>query len=39
MQNLIVYILFLGAIVYLFYQFFGKKKSKKSCGSESCGCH
>ncbi|MFK8037184.1 MAG: FeoB-associated Cys-rich membrane protein [Crocinitomicaceae bacterium] len=38
-QVVIVYILFLSAIGYLGYTFLGKKKSAKSCGSDSCGCH
>ncbi|PZE16509.1 FeoB-associated Cys-rich membrane protein [Putridiphycobacter roseus] len=37
-QTIIVYSLFALALTYLGVRFFGKKKAKKSCGGDSCGC-
>jgi F0F1-type ATP synthase membrane subunit b/b' len=45
-QNIIVLLIFVGAIAFLIKKFFwkspissAKKKSSKSCGSAGCGCH
>lgn len=40
MQDVIVYILFGGAVVYLAYYFINKlnKNKKKNCSSGDCGC-
>lgn len=37
-QQLLVYIAFAAAMFFLFRKFFGKKKSKKNCGDDDCGC-
>jgi hypothetical protein len=38
MQQILVYIALGIALGFLFKKFFGKKKSKKNCGDEDCGC-
>lgn len=38
-QNSLVFIAILLAIIYLAKKFFFKNKSKKSCGTDDCGCH
>jgi len=38
-QEIIAFV-FLGfALAFLYKKFFGKKKPKKNCGSDDCGCH
>ncbi|HBI00746.1 MAG: FeoB-associated Cys-rich membrane protein [Bacteroidetes bacterium HGW-Bacteroidetes-23] len=38
-QEIIAFIILGIAIVVLYFHFFGKKKSKKNCSSDDCGCH
>ncbi|MFY7743506.1 MAG: FeoB-associated Cys-rich membrane protein [Flavobacterium sp.] len=38
-QTIIVYILVAFAIIFLLKPLFVKKKSKKNCGGNDCGCH
>nr|WP_156900314.1 FeoB-associated Cys-rich membrane protein [Flavobacterium filum] len=38
-QTIIVYILVAFAIIFLLKPLFVKKKSKKNCGDDDCGCH
>ncbi|MCX6183909.1 MAG: FeoB-associated Cys-rich membrane protein [Flavobacterium sp.] len=38
-QTTIAIGLLIAALVYVFRKFWPRKKSSKSCGSDSCGCH
>ena len=38
-QEILTYIALVVAVAFLYYKFFGKKKSKKDCGDDDCGCH
>jgi hypothetical protein len=38
-QDSIVYILVVLAVAFLFKPLFIKKKTKKKCGNNDCGCH
>jgi len=38
-QNILAITAVLLAIGFLVKKFFWKKKSKKSCGTDDCGCH
>ena len=38
-QEILSYIALGIALVVLYQKFFGKKKSKKNCGKDDCGCH
>jgi hypothetical protein len=37
-QDILVWLTFLGAIAFLIKKFFFKKKTKKACGQTDCGC-
>lgn len=39
MQDIIVIILVLSAVVYLIYRFIKSNKRKDDCGDGNCGCH
>lgn len=39
MQEILVYVALAIALVFLYNKFLGKKKSKKDCGSDDCGCN
>jgi hypothetical protein len=38
-QNILVSAAVLFAVGFLFKKLFFKKKTKKACGSDGCGCH
>ncbi|WP_395075058.1 FeoB-associated Cys-rich membrane protein [Flavobacterium sp.] len=38
-QEIIAFLILSAAVYFLYYKFFGAKKSKKNCGSNDCGCH
>lgn len=38
-QEILVYIVLVIALAFLYQKFFGKKKPKKNCGDDDCGCH
>jgi hypothetical protein len=38
-QKTLVYLAFGIALVFFYQKFFGKKKSKKKCNDDDCGCH
>ncbi|PSG87090.1 FeoB-associated Cys-rich membrane protein [Mesoflavibacter zeaxanthinifaciens subsp. sabulilitoris] len=38
LQNILVFLTFGLAISFLIKKFFYKKKSKKACGTDNCGC-
>lgn len=38
-QEIIVYIIFAGAVAFLIKKYFFKKKKASDCGSDDCGCH
>ena len=38
-QEIIAFFVLCIAIYFLYYKFFGAKKSKKNCGNNDCGCH
>ncbi|WP_445453287.1 FeoB-associated Cys-rich membrane protein [Flavobacterium sp. 25HG05S-40] len=38
-QELLVYLAVAIALGFLIRKFFWKKKSKKNCGDDDCGCH
>ncbi len=38
-QQLLVYLAFAAALIFLIRKFFGKKKAKKDCGNDDCGCN
>ena len=38
LQEILVFVCFLGAIFYMVKTFFFPKKTKKACGSDNCGC-
>jgi hypothetical protein len=37
-QEIIVYLIVVAALVFLVRKFIWKKKSKKNCGGTDCGC-
>ncbi|AUC82897.1 FeoB-associated Cys-rich membrane protein [Lacinutrix sp. Bg11-31] len=39
LQNIIVFIILSFAVGFLVKKYFWKKKSKKACGTDDCGCH
>lgn len=39
LQEILVYVAVLLAVIFLIKKFFFKKKTAKSCGEDSCGCH
>jgi len=39
LQNIIVFIILGIALAFLIKKFFWKKKTKKACGTDDCGCH
>lgn len=39
MQEIFVYFALGIALAYLYNKFFGKKKPKKNCGDDNCGCN
>lgn len=38
-QQILTYVFLVAALVFLYQKFFGKKKPKKNCGNDDCGCH
>ena len=38
-QQLLVYLAVAAALAFLIRKFFWKKKSKKNCGNDDCGCN
>ncbi|MEO5776332.1 MAG: FeoB-associated Cys-rich membrane protein [Flavobacterium sp.] len=38
-QQILVYLAVAVALVFIIRKFFWKKKSKKNCGDDDCGCH
>jgi len=38
-QSILVYVVLGIAIGFFIQKFIGKKKSKKGCGKDDCGCH
>jgi len=38
LQEILTYLALALALVFLYRKFFGKKKSKKDCGDDGCGC-
>jgi len=38
-QQVLVYLAFAAALAFLIRKFFGKKKTKKNCGDDDCGCN
>jgi len=38
-QEILVYIALFVALIILIKTFFGKKKSKKDCSNDNCGCN
>jgi len=39
LQNIIVLIILSFAVGFLVKKYFWKKKAKKACGTDDCGCH
>lgn len=39
LQEILVYLALGIAVVFLTKKYFWKKKSKKNCGKDDCGCH
>ncbi|WGD35666.1 FeoB-associated Cys-rich membrane protein [Olleya sp. YS] len=39
LQNIIVFSILGFALFFLWKKYFFKKKSKKACGTDDCGCH
>lgn len=39
LQEILVYVAVAIALVFLYQKFFGKKKPKKNCGDNDCGCN
>ncbi|WP_290701184.1 FeoB-associated Cys-rich membrane protein [Lacinutrix sp.] len=39
LQNIVVFIILGFAVLFLVKKSFWKKKSKKSCGTDDCGCN
>jgi flagellar biogenesis protein FliO len=37
-QEILVWLTFIGAVAFLVKKFFFKKKTKKACGQVDCGC-
>ena len=37
-QEIIAFLILLASVYYLYYKFFGAKKSKKNCNGNDCGC-
>lgn len=38
-QEILVYLTVIAALAFLIRKFFWKKKKKKNCGDDGCGCH
>ena len=38
-QNILVFLAVLLAIGFIVKKYFYKKKAKKACGTDDCGCH
>jgi len=38
-QEILTYIALAIALFFLYQKFFGKKKTKKNCGDNDCGCN
>ncbi|WP_299883958.1 FeoB-associated Cys-rich membrane protein [uncultured Lacinutrix sp.] len=38
-QNILVFTTLAFALLFLVKKFFWKKKTKKACGTDDCGCH
>jgi hypothetical protein len=38
-QEIIAFVLLGIALAFLYKKFFGRKKSKKNCGDDDCGCN
>lgn len=38
-QNTIAFTAVLLAVAYIMKKYFWKKKAKKACGTDDCGCH
>jgi hypothetical protein len=38
-QEILTYVALAVAVFFLYQKFFGKKKPKKNCGGDDCGCH
>ncbi|WP_081897798.1 FeoB-associated Cys-rich membrane protein [Flavobacterium sp. 83] len=38
-QEIIAFVALAIAVAFLIRKFFWKKKSKKNCGDDDCGCH
>ncbi|SEF55072.1 FeoB-associated Cys-rich membrane protein [Flavobacterium urumqiense] len=38
-QKIIAFVALAVAVAFLIRKFFWKKKSKKNCGDDDCGCH
>ncbi|RLJ63238.1 attachment p12 family protein [Lacinutrix venerupis] len=38
-QDIIVFTILAVALVFLFKKYIWKKKAKKACGTDDCGCH
>jgi hypothetical protein len=38
-QEILVYVVLVFALGFLYQKFFGKKKPKKNCGDDDCGCN
>jgi hypothetical protein len=39
MQQVLVYLTVALALIFIIRKFFWKKKAKKNCGDNDCGCH
>ncbi|MDA0177811.1 hypothetical protein C7H62_0962 [Mesoflavibacter sp. HG96] len=39
LQNILVFLTFGFALYFLIKKYFFKKKTKKACGSDNCGCN
>jgi len=37
-QDILVFLAFIGAVAFLIKKFFFKKKTQKACGQTDCGC-
>ncbi|WP_370637857.1 FeoB-associated Cys-rich membrane protein [Flavobacterium wongokense] len=38
-QEILVYLTVAAALAFIIRKFFWKRKSKKNCGDDDCGCH
>jgi hypothetical protein len=39
MQEILAYLVLIGAVLFLVKKFFFKAKKKKNCSDDGCGCH